>query len=107
MSQFLSVLCTEFPRVCRRMADRWSWNTLSRKCERVYAKYGGKLEEIPTESVDALEAFDDTNVETCVFRFVAYIMWLKRQPDSFEAYLRVRDLRHDLWRSCVYKLWML
>ena len=107
MSQLLSVVCAELPRVCRRMADRWSWTRLSHKCERVYLQYGGKLYEIPTESVDALEAFDETNVESCVFRFVAYIMWLKRQPDSFEAYLRVRDLRHDLWRSCVYKLWML
>lgn len=42
-----------------------------------------------------------------VMRFVVYILWLQRQPDSFEKYLRVRERRFDPWRSIVYRLWML
>ena len=80
---------------------------LCRKCERVYRQYGEGSGEIPLEPEDPLETFDDTNVEENVMRFVVYILWLKRQPDSFEKYLRVRDERWDLWRSCVYKLWRL
>ena len=40
-------------------------------------------------------------------RFVVYILWLKRQSDSFEKYLRVREARFDLWRISVSNLWRL
>ena len=107
MSQLLNVLVLECTKLCSRMSDRWSWMTLSRRCERVYHRYGEGSGEIPTEPADPLETFDDTNVEENVMRFVVYILWLKRQSNSFEKYLRVRDERWDLWRSCVYKLWRL
>ena len=81
MSQLLSVLCVK---VCSRMADRWSWMGLCRKCQRVYHRYGEGSCEIPSEIADPLETFDDTNVEKNVMRFVVYILWLKRQLDSFE-----------------------
>lgn len=71
----------------------------------MYARYGGSLCEINTDSTDPLEAFDDTNVTENVMRFVVYILWLKGQPDSFEKYLQVRELRYNLWRSSVYRLW--
>ena len=77
------------------MSDRWSWLTLCRKCERVYQRYGEGRSEIPLEPADPLETFDDTNVEENVMRFVVYILWLKRQQDSFEKYLRVTDVRFD------------
>jgi len=54
-----------------------------------------------------LVVFDDTNVQDNVFNFVVYIMWLKQRPDSFEWYLKVREQRFDLWRQCVYKVWIL
>ena len=75
------------------------------KCERAYARYG--KDEIPVGIDDPLEVFDATDVSKSVMRFVVYILWLKGQPDSFEEYLRVRELRFDLWRDCVYKLWRL
>ena len=107
MSQLLNVLFIECTRVCSRMADRWSWMTLCRRCERVYHRYRGGSCEIPSEIDNPLETFDDTNVEENVMRFVVYILWLKRQPDSFEKYLRVREARYDLWRISVQKLWRL
>ena len=97
MSQLLSVLCV-------RMADRWSWMGLCRKCQRVYHRYGEGSSEIPSEIADPLETFDDTNVEENVMRFVVYILCLKRQPDSFDKYLRVREARYDLWKISVNNL---
>ena len=104
MSQLLNVLFSECARVCARMSDRWSWITLCHRCERVYQRYGEGSCEIPSEPADPLETFDDTNVEENVMRFVVYILWLKREPDSFEKYLRVREARFDLWRVSVYNL---
>ena len=105
MSWVLSVMCSELSKVCGRMSDRWSWSRLCSQCERVFGAYGEG--EIPRGLFDPLEVFDETNVEVNVMRFVVYIMWLKRQPDSFEKYLRVRDSRYELWRTSVYKLWLL
>ena len=87
------------------MSDRWSWARLCCKCERAYARYG--KDEIPVGIDDPFEVFDATDVSKSVMRFVVYILWLKGQPDSFEEYLRVRELHFDLWRDCVYKLWRL
>ena len=107
MSQLLNALVVECTRVCSRMSDHWSWMTLGRRCERVYQRYGEGECEIPSQPADPLETFDDTNVEENVMRFVIYILWLKRQPDSFEKYLRVREARFDLWRISVSNLWRL
>ena len=53
---------------------------------------------------DPLQVLDKVDVEKNVMRFVVCILWLKRHPDSFKDYLRVRELRFNLWRDCVYKL---
>ena len=91
--------------MCNRMSDQWRWTRLCCKCETVYARYG--TDEIPPDIDDPLEVFDARDVSKNVMRFVDYILWLKRHSDSFEEYLRVRELRFDLWRDCVYKLWRL
>ena len=99
MSILSSVLCSELVRMCNRMFDPWSWARFCWKCERVYARYG--KEEIPSDIDDPLEVFDATDVSKNVMRFVVYILWLKRHPDSFEEYLGVGELRFHLWRDCV------
>ena len=105
MSHALSWLIS---RMCTTIADRWCWTTLCSKCTSVYERYG-KGEPIPctTVSDSPLEVFDYTDVEPNVMRFVVYILWLKRQPDSFKKYLEVREQRFELWRQCVYKLYRL
>ena len=85
------------------MSDQWTWTRLCCKCESVYARYGN--DEILIDVGDPLEVFDNAEVEQNVMSFVVYILWLKRRPDAFEKYLRVREQRFDLWRSSVYKLW--
>ena len=110
MSRLLSWCVSGLARVCATMSDRWSWFTLCSKCESVYARYGNLgTDEIPTGNYneDPLDVFDDVNVTVNVMRFVVYILWLKRQPHSFDKYLNVRDRRSDLWRDCVHKLWVL
>ena len=104
MSQALSWLIS---RVCATMADRWSWIALCSKCARVYDQYG-EGEPIPYNFSDLpLEVFDYTDVEPNVMRFVAYILWLNQQPNSFKKYLEVCEQRFKLWRGCVYTLWRL
>jgi len=94
-------------RMCTTLADRWCWTTLCYKCASVYARYG-QGEPIPYDLSDSpLEVFDYTDVEPNVMRFLVYILWLKRQPDSFKKYLEVREQRFELWRQCVYKLYRL
>ena len=56
---------------------------------------------------DPLEVLGKVDVEKNVMRLVICILWLKWHPDTFKDYLRVRELRFDLWRDCVYKLWRL
>jgi len=93
-------------RMCTTLADRWCWTTLCYKCASVYARYG--VEPVPCDVSDSpLDVFDYTDVEPNVMRFVVYILWLKRQPDSFKKYLEVREQRFELWRQCVYKLYRL
>ena len=87
------------------MSDQWSWDRLCSKCERVHARYGGGTSDIPSDPADPLDAFDDWKVAENVMCFVVYILWLKQRPDSFERYLQVRELRFDLWRLSVYRLW--
>ena len=90
------------------MNDEWDWRALCRKCERVYAKYGGGDLEIPSlPSDDPVGVLDETDVQDRVLRFVVYILWLKRQPHAFEKYLVVREHHYDLSKESVYKLWML
>ena len=96
------VLCSGLVRMCNRMSDRWTWTRLCYKCKRVYARYG--TDEIPPDIDDPLEVFDATDVNKNVMRFVVCFLWLKRQPNSFEEYLRVRELRLNLWKDCVCKL---
>jgi len=104
MSLVLSWLIS---RVGTTMNDRWCWATLCSKCTGVYERYG-QGEPIPDHFCDSpLEVFDYTDVEPNVMRFVVYILWLKRQPDSFEKYLEVREQRLELWRQCVYRLYRL
>ena len=57
---------------------------------------GYGTDEIPTDIDDSLEVFDATDVSKNVMCFVVYILRLKRQPNSFEEYLRVREHRFDL-----------
>ena len=55
-----------------------------------------------TDIDEPLEVFDATDVSKKVMRFVLYILWLKRQPNSFEEYLCLRELHFDLWGD-IYK----
>ena len=104
MSLVLSWLIS---RVGTTMNDRRCWTALCSKCTDVYERYG-RGEPIPNYfSESPLDVFDFTNVEPNVMRFVVYILWLKRQPDSFKKYLEVREQRLELWRQCVYRLYQL
>jgi len=101
MSQSLTWLCT-----CLAIGlyERWRWMTLRRRCRRIHARHPVDIPEDNPLDEDPLNVFDDCNVQDNVFRFVAYILWLRRQPESFESYLEVKRQRPCLWQSCETKL---
>ena len=88
--------------------EYWSsleyWSRLCERCEQIVNKYGNDI-VLPTEPHnDPLEVLKDTEIHKNVFRFVVFILWLKRQPNSFEWFLTIRERYPDLWRQCLYRM---
>ena len=89
---------------CDYWSSREYWSRLGERCEQIVNKYGNDI-VLPTEPHnDPLEVFKDTEVHKNVFRFVVFIFWLKRQPNSFEWFLTIREHYPDLWRQCLYRM---
>ena len=92
---------------CDYWSSREYWSRLCERCEQTVNKYGKDI-VLPTDSVDdPLKEFEVVNVGKNVFRFVVFILWLKRQPNSFEWFLTIRERYPDLWRQCLYRLFVL
>ena len=89
---------------CEYWSSREYWSRLGERCEQIVNKYGNDI-VLPTEPHnDPHEVFKDTEVNKNVFRFVVFIFWLKRQPNSFEWFLTIRERYPDLWRQCLYRM---
>ena len=89
---------------CEYWSSREYWSRLCERCEQIVNKYGKDI-VLPTEPHnDPLEVFKDTDVHKNVFRFVVFILWLKRQPNLFEWFLTIRERYPDLWRHCLYRM---
>ena len=56
------------------MFDECDWSALVAKCKSIYQRHGLGI-EIPTDVSDAVEVFDEVQVDKNVFRFVVYILW--------------------------------
>lgn len=87
------------------------WDSLSVKCEYLFARaashcHVAELDAVVRSgpSLDPIEVFDSVEVEGKVFRFVAYIVWLKSQAEAFEKYLRVKAARDSLWNKSVQRV---
>ena len=90
--------------------EEFIWYRLRGRCRKV-------LECVSPDTViphqyhpDPVQVFDDTDVshpEKGLFRFVVYILWLEKQPQSFVKFLRIRDERSQLWMISCNKLWNL
>jgi len=89
------------------MADESGWKALCAKCDQIYKRYG-EGREIPSDPGNGpLVEFDGVRVKDHVFRFVIYILWFKKQPDSLQKYRTVRAERYDLFKESIYQLWTL
>ena len=89
---------------CEYWSSREYWSRLGERCEQIVNKYGKDI-VLPTKPHnDPLEVFEDTEVNKNVFRFMVFILWLKRQPNSFEWFLTIRERHPDLRRQCLYRL---
>ena len=86
------------------MFDERDWSALVAKCKSIYQRHGLGI-EIPTDNAsDPVEVFDEVHVDTNVFRFVVYILWLKSQTDAFAKAVYTYMFRSDLWEDCTFKV---
>ena len=53
---------------------------------------------------DPVLVFDETDIECNVWRFVVYILWLKKHPCSFDKYRLVKAERPQSWKKSLVKL---
>ena len=86
------------------MEDECCWPDLLSKCKRIDERYGSNI-QIPSDiASDIVEVFDEDDVTRNIFRFLIYILWLEKQPESFGKYLFVREVRSTIWEACVLML---
>ena len=89
---------------CDYWSSREYWSRIGERCEQIVNKYGNDI-VLPREPHNnPREVFKDTEVHKSVFRFVVFILWLNRQPNSFEWFLTIRERYPDLWRQCLYRM---
>ena len=90
------------------MSEERVWEVLCSRCEELFEKHGNWIVIPPCDPWDPdcepLKVFDDTCVECNVWRFVVYILWLKKHPYSFHKYSLVKAERPELWKESFVKL---
>ena len=81
------------------------WCHVQNLCQRLFLKHGQNI-TVPLEPDPngPLKVFDDVDVSATPFRFVAYIMWLRYQPQSFEWFCKLLETRRELVDDCLCSL---
>lgn len=91
------------------MSEEMVWESICSRCNDLYDRHGDGI-SIPDffdpcdPKCHPLKVFDDTHVESNVWRFVFYILWLKKLPYSFHKYCLVKGARPELWKKCLVRL---
>jgi len=87
------------------MSEERVWEVLCSRCHDLFEKYGNGIVISPCDHpCDPVLVFDETNVECNVWRFVIYILWLKKHPWPFHAYWLVKSERPQSWKKSLVKL---
>jgi len=79
-------------------------HSLSERCELLYAQYEKKYPIPSLVGFDPEQVFLETHVEEDVWRFVVFILWLKRQPMSIAWYSIIRREHPELIRQALCRL---
>ena len=74
----------------REFESRAYWVALCEKCDQLWGRTELSLDVLPPDAAEVEEVFEATEVSGNWGRFVAFIMWLKRQPRAFEWYVTLR-----------------
>ena len=87
------------------MSEERVWEVLCSRCHDLFEKYGNGIVIPPCNPhFDPVLVFDETDVECNVWRFVVYILWLKKHPCSFHKYCLVKAERPQSWKKSLVKL---
>jgi len=87
------------------MSEERVWEVLCSRCNELFEKYGNGIVILPCDPhCDPVPIFDETDIECNVWRFVVYILWLKKHPYSFDKYRLVRAERTQSWKKSLVKL---
>ena len=78
--------------------------SLCERCELLYAKYEKKYPIPSLLGFDPEQVFLETHVEEDVWRFVVFILWLKRQPMPIAWYSIIRREHPELIRQAPCRL---
>jgi len=81
-----------------------AWYSLCERCELLYAKYEKKYPIPSLVGFDPEQVFLETHVEEDVWRFVVFILWLKRQPMPIAWYSIIRREHPELIRQALRRL---
>lgn len=90
------------------MSQEMVWEYICSRCMELFERDGNGIEIPSCDPFDPmqepLKVFDETDVESNVWRFVVYILWLKKHPHSFHKYCLVKEARPELWRKSLVRL---
>ena len=78
---------------------------LSNLCEEVLDKTPGGRDYVwPERNCDHLKVWDELSPTENNWRFVVYIVWLKKQPESFVKFCNLRAERKEAFDTCLKSL---
>jgi len=87
------------------MSEERVWEMLCSRCNDLFEKYGYGIAIPPYVPLnDPVAVFDKADVECNVWRFVDYILWLKKHPYSYDEYRLVKAERPQSWNQSLIKL---
>ena len=78
---------------------------LGKLCEDLLAKTpGGKGYVWPGANPDNVKVWDELKPHINNWRFIVYIVWLRKQPESFAKFGKLKVERKEAFEACVKRL---
>lgn len=85
--------------------DYTYWWVVRHTCELFYRLHGNGIQIPDDQNPDgAIRVFEETKVFENACRFVPYILWLTRQPDSFGIFCELLRLYRPTVDACMTNL---
>ena len=78
---------------------------LGKLCEDLLAKTPGGEEYVwPSANPDNVKVWDELKPHINNWRFIVYIVWLRKQPEPFAKFCKLKVERKEVFEACVRRL---